>query len=73
MLEPTSHILDRWPIGDGAMSASAVAGWIGLIWYLVVLVVCALGYSQMYVLSSFLEYAILSVWENEFPRWGRQT
>jgi hypothetical protein len=31
------------------MSASAVAGWIGLIWYLTVLVVCALGYFQMYV------------------------
>lgn len=49
MLEPTSHLLERVPVGHGAMSASAVAGWIGLIWYLTVLVVCALGYFQMYV------------------------
>lgn len=48
MLEPSSHFpLDRSPIGDGDMSASAAAGWFGLIWYLTVLAVCALGYFQM--------------------------
>ncbi|KAJ5573475.1 uncharacterized protein N7459_007902 [Penicillium hispanicum] len=51
MLEPTSHFLDRSPIGDGAMPVSVVAGWIGLIWYVTVLAVCALGYFQMYVIE----------------------
>jgi len=53
MLEPTSHLLERVP-GHGPMSAFAVAGWIGLIWFLTVLVVCALGYFQMYVLRIIL-------------------
>jgi ceramide glucosyltransferase len=44
MLE--NSLFERVP-GHGAMSASVAAGWIGLIWYLTVLVVCALGYFQM--------------------------
>jgi ceramide glucosyltransferase len=47
MLEPTSQFLHRSPIGDGDMPVSVAAGWIGLIWYIVVLSVCALGYFQM--------------------------
>ncbi|KAJ5148500.1 hypothetical protein N7448_000078 [Penicillium atrosanguineum] len=45
MLE--TSLLERVP-GHGAMPASTVAGWIGLIWYLIVLVVCALGYFQIW-------------------------
>jgi ceramide glucosyltransferase len=46
MLEPASYLLEL-PIGDGAMPVSVAAGWVGLIWYITVLVVCALGYFQM--------------------------
>lgn len=46
MLEPTSYLLEL-PIGDGAVPVSVAAGWVGLIWYLTVLIVCALGYAQM--------------------------
>ncbi|KAJ6107145.1 CAZyme family GT21 [Penicillium sp. IBT 18751x] len=45
MLETT--LLDR-ARGHGAMSASTVAGWIGLIWYIIVSVVCALGDFQIW-------------------------
>ncbi|KAJ5649364.1 uncharacterized protein N7484_003087 [Penicillium longicatenatum] len=48
MLEPTSQFLHRSPIGDGDMPVSVAAGWIGLIWYIVVLSVCALGYFQIW-------------------------
>ncbi|KAJ5524210.1 hypothetical protein N7513_009330 [Penicillium frequentans] len=48
MLEPTSQFLHRSPIGDGDMPVSVAAGWIGLIWYIVVLSVCALGYLQIW-------------------------
>ncbi|KAF3395696.1 Ceramide glucosyltransferase [Penicillium rolfsii] len=47
MLEPTSYILEV-PIGNGAMPVSVAAGWVGLIWYSTVLVVCALGYVQIW-------------------------
>ncbi|KAJ5177156.1 uncharacterized protein N7482_003033 [Penicillium canariense] len=47
MLEPTSYLLEL-PIADGAMPVSVAAGWVGLIWYLTVLTVCALGYSQIW-------------------------
>lgn len=46
MLEPTSYLLEV-PIGNGAVPVSIAAGWVGLIWYLTVLIVCALGYTQM--------------------------
>ena len=54
MLEPTAQIIDTSPIGDGDMPVIVAAGWIGLIWYIVVLAVCALGYFQMYVFSELL-------------------
>lgn len=41
------------PLGDGAMLASAT-GWISLIWFVIVQLVCALGYFQMYVLKPCL-------------------
>ncbi|KAJ5461887.1 Ceramide glucosyltransferase [Penicillium daleae] len=47
MLEPASYLLEL-PIGDGAMPVSVAAGWVGLIWYITVLVVCALGYFQIW-------------------------
>lgn len=50
MLEPTLPFLES-PT-DGAISVSVAAGWIGLIWYITVLTVCALGYFQMYVFNS---------------------
>lgn len=46
MLVPTLSFLQS-PT-DGAVSVSVAAGWIGLIWYIAVLAVCALGYFQMY-------------------------
>jgi len=49
MLEPTLPFLES-PT-DGAISVSVAAGWIGLIWYVTVLTVCALGYFQMYVFN----------------------
>ncbi|KAJ5104746.1 hypothetical protein NUU61_002093 [Penicillium alfredii] len=50
MLSPSSPpLLDiRSPIGDGALSVSVAVGWVGLIWYLTVLAVCALGYFQIW-------------------------
>ncbi|KAJ5919683.1 hypothetical protein N7454_009518 [Penicillium verhagenii] len=48
MLEPILHSLRRSPIGDGDMPVSVAAGWIGLIWYIIVLCVCALGYFQIW-------------------------
>ncbi|KAJ5776979.1 hypothetical protein N7520_000225 [Penicillium odoratum] len=47
MLEPPSHSL-RLPIGDGDMPVSVAAGWIALIWYIVVVSVCTLGYFQIW-------------------------
>lgn len=41
-----SPFLDA-PIGDGALVRLAT-GWIGVIWYTIVLAVCTLGYFQMY-------------------------
>ncbi|OQE23529.1 hypothetical protein PENSTE_c008G00480 [Penicillium steckii] len=46
MLEPTLPFL-KSPT-DGALSVSVAAGWIGLIWYIIVLTVCALGYFQIW-------------------------
>ncbi|CAI7631217.1 unnamed protein product [Penicillium manginii] len=46
MLVPTLSFLQS-PT-DGAVSVSVAAGWIGLIWYIAVLAVCALGYFQIW-------------------------
>lgn len=57
MLEPTLPFLES-PT-DGAISVSVAAGWIGLIWYITVLTVCALGYFQMYVFNSEISSHII--------------
>ncbi|KAJ5272524.1 hypothetical protein N7478_007649 [Penicillium angulare] len=44
MLKSKSHFLH----GDGDMPLSVAAGWIGLIWYTTVMLVCALGYFQIW-------------------------
>lgn len=46
MTELAVRVLD-FARGNAAMDVSATAGWIGLIWYITVQVVCALGYYQM--------------------------
>ncbi|KAJ5908298.1 hypothetical protein N7495_000980 [Penicillium taxi] len=47
MGQPSSDLFVRSPPGDGGMTIYVAAGWIGLIWYIVVQVVCALGYFQV--------------------------
>ncbi|KAJ5737638.1 uncharacterized protein N7483_002763 [Penicillium malachiteum] len=47
MLELISQCLDRSPFGHGDLPISVAAGWVALIWYFIVLAVCALGYVQM--------------------------
>ncbi|KAJ5089127.1 hypothetical protein N7532_007811, partial [Penicillium argentinense] len=46
MLEP--NLVFRESPTDGALSVSIAAAWVGLIWYVTVLVVCALGYFQIW-------------------------
>ncbi|KAJ5716514.1 hypothetical protein N7493_008425 [Penicillium malachiteum] len=48
MLELISQFLDRSPIGHGDLPISVAVGWVALIWYFVVLAVCALGYVQIW-------------------------
>ncbi|KAJ5688919.1 hypothetical protein N7462_003311 [Penicillium macrosclerotiorum] len=48
MLEPSASYLFELPVSDGAMPVSVAVGWVGLIWYIVVLAVCTLGYFQIW-------------------------
>ncbi|KAJ5223424.1 hypothetical protein N7468_007966 [Penicillium chermesinum] len=48
MLDSTSRFAEYSLVGNGDIPVSVAAGWIGLIWYCVVLLVCALGYFQIW-------------------------
>jgi hypothetical protein len=54
MLNPTFSFLLRRS-DDGALYASVAIGWIALIWYAFILVVCGLGYFQMYDSALFFK------------------